>query len=200
MKKKAILFDLGKVIIDYDLTKFTKRISTLCNATSENIFDFVFEGTLNKSFDRGDISPNEFFKKIATNFSLSITFDDFVPLWNDIFELIPGTEEVLIELKKNYQLGLLSNTNGLHFPYALNKYATVTLLNDYHLSYKMRTIKPEEEIYKHVVAFYNCTPQELFYIDDLEWNVEAGRKLGIESVVFTTPEQLRVDLKKSNIL
>ena len=200
MKKKAILFDLGKVIIDYDLTKFTKQISTICNATSDDVFDFVFEGTLNKSFDRGDITPNEFFDKIATHFSLNITFADFVPLWNDIFELIPGTKEILIELKKNYQLGLLSNTNALHFPYALNKYPAVSLLNDYHLSYKMRTIKPEEVIYKKVIEFYNCKPQELFYIDDLEWNVEAARKLGIESVVFTTPEQLRIDLKNTAIL
>ncbi|MCK9582329.1 MAG: HAD family phosphatase [Endomicrobiales bacterium] len=200
MKKRAIIFDFGKVIIDYDLTRFTKKISALCNETSYKIFDFVFEGTLNKSFDRGDLTPNEFFEKIATNFSLNITFDNFVPMWNDIFKPIPETEKILMELKKNYRLGLLSNTNALHFPYALNKYPAVTLLNDYHLSYKMRTIKPEEKIYKQVIDFYNCKPQELFYIDDLEWNVEAARKLGIESVVFITPEQLKIDLKKAAIL
>ena len=55
-------------------------------------------------------------------------------------------------------------------------------------------IKPNPAIYRHTLAELGVQPEETLFIDDKRPNVEAARALGIQTIEFSTVEQLRASL------
>jgi len=61
-------------------------------------------------------------------------------------------------------------------------------------------VKPESEIYKLCLKRNNLLASESVFIDDNSNNVLAARELGIASILFSAPEQLRSDLECAGIM
>ncbi|RYY59649.1 MAG: HAD family phosphatase, partial [Chitinophagaceae bacterium] len=60
--------------------------------------------------------------------------------------------------------------------------------------------KPFPEFYQRLLDRYNVKPEDAVFIDDNFRNVEAARKMGIESIHFTSPDNLREELKRLGVL
>jgi putative hydrolase of the HAD superfamily len=61
-------------------------------------------------------------------------------------------------------------------------------------SYQLGVAKPDPAIYRHTLAQLGVQPEETLFIDDKRPNVEAARALGIQTIEFSTVEQLRASL------
>ncbi|MDR2426653.1 MAG: HAD family phosphatase [Endomicrobium sp.] len=201
MSVKVLVFDLGKVIFDYDLFKFVSAFSKKASKKGEDIKKFIFEyGDLAISLENGKINSLQFYERLAETTHYVGSYNEFSVIWNDIFTPIPGTIEILAKIAKKYKLAILSNTNELHFKYLKSMYPQIFLLfSDFHLSYRMNARKPDDKIYEEVIKYYGITAQQLFFTDDLLINIEAAKKCGIRAYQFITPANLTADLKRENI-
>jgi putative hydrolase of the HAD superfamily len=203
MFTKIIVFDLGNVILKFDLMKFIKayvqRIPdhkiTDFNELIPTYSEFAY------SYEKGNISSFDFYDILAKRTQYLGTYNEFVFQWNNIFEPVPETIELIAVLASKYKLAILSNTNELHFDYLKDRYPEVfALFNDFFLSYKMHLRKPEDEIYRQVIRRYNVLPSEIFFIDDMEENIKAAKKNGINAWLFTKTYELTKKLKEEKVL
>jgi FMN phosphatase YigB (HAD superfamily) len=82
---KALLFDLGKVLVDFDHNIAAKRISQFCRKSPRDIFELFFASEITCDFEAGRIQPFDFFQKIKQSLNLGLSFESFIPIWNEIF-------------------------------------------------------------------------------------------------------------------
>jgi len=199
---KAIIFDLGNVLIDFDHTIAAKKISQFTDKSPEEIFNLFFDSELTGLFEEGKISPQDFFLKIKEMLNLKLDYAAFVPIWNEIFFLSEKNREVYNlaqALSNRYRLALLSNINILHFDYLKKNFPVFRVFHHIITSYEVGSRKPHPLIYQKTLAVLEVLPQEVFYTDDRPELTQSARNLGIRSFVFQNIEQLKRDLLDANV-
>lgn len=200
---KAVIFDLGRVLIDFDHGIAAKKAAFFCNKTPREIFDFFFDSKLTALFEEGRISPVDFFLKVKETISLNLSYEEFLPVWNEIFFLTDDNRAVydlVRNLRENYRLALLSNINELHFNYLKNNFPLFDHFHHILLSFEMNCIKPSPLIYKRALEILGLLPEEVFYTDDRPEFIQAARSLGIQGFVFRGVAQLKKDLLDSGVI
>ena len=106
--------------------------------------------------------------------------------------LVP--ESLLEELSRRYTLLLLSNTNAIHYRFLERHYAHIGHFHHHVLSHEAGAQKPARKIYDDALAAAGVKPEEVFFTDDLEENIGAARRLGIDAEVFTGVKDLLTHL------
>jgi FMN phosphatase YigB (HAD superfamily) len=199
---KAIIFDLGNVLVDFDHSIAAKKTSEFSDKSPEEIFSLFFDSELIGLFEEGKVSPTEFFLKIKKLLNIRLDYRGFVPIWNEIFFLSPRNKAVYNlarELKKRYALALLSNINILHFDYIKKEFPVFDAFHYIITSFELGIQKPKPEIYRKTLGILKVKPEEVFYTDDRQELVDKSREIGIKGFVFKNPEQLKKDLLESGI-
>lgn len=195
---KVVLFDLGRVLVDFDHRRAAERISSFCPKTAVEIYNLFFESHATTAFEAGKISPEDFYQQVKQMLDLKLSYDSFIPIWNDIFFLSPKNRSVfklVNTLRSKYKTALLSNINTLHYEYLKKNFPVFGVFDEIFLSFQLGLIKPDQEIYHKVIRKLNVSPQEVFYTDDRADLVESAKKLGIRGCVFTGLEQLIKDFQ-----
>ena len=148
---KVILCDLGKVLVDFNHETAAKRISHFCAKSPKEIFELFFDSSATNSFEAGKISPMEFYLQVKEMLDLKLSYDSFVPIWNDIFSLSAKNRMVyalLNSLRVDYQTALLSNINILHYEYLQKNFPIFDVFHKVFLSYALGVAKPDKLIYQ----------------------------------------------------
>lgn len=194
---KAIIFDLGNVLIDFNHRIAAERISQYTDKNGEDIFNLFFDSQLTGLFEEGKISPPQFFLKIKEILNLKLDYHEFVPIWNEIFfftEKNFGVYSLASTLKNRYKVVVLSNINILHFEYIKK---TFPLLNAFHnmvASCELGLRKPDPLIYHKALQILGVSPESCFYTDDRPELIESAKGLNIRGFIFGGVEQLKKDL------
>jgi glucose-1-phosphatase len=106
------------------------------------------------------------------------------------------SEEFLASLAKQYKLALLSNTDPIHMEHEEARFPFFRFFPVRIYSYKVGASKPNPLIYREALKATKTTKSaEAVYIDDVPEYVEAARSLGLQGLVYTSPEDLRRDLR-----
>lgn len=199
---EAIIFDLGNVLVDFDHLIAANRISKYCQKSSQEIYDLFFDSNCTRLFEAGKISPPDFFSEVKKSLKLSLSYFDFLPIWNEIFFMSEKNKQVLElarKLKNKYKQAILSNINRLHFDYLLAKF-DFSAFHRIFTSFELGLTKPDPEIYLRVAKELGVSSREnIFYTDDREELVREASRLGIKSFAFTGVNQLRENLKSLKI-
>lgn len=199
---KAIIFDLGNVLIDFDHTIAAGRISRFCNKTPQEIFGLFFNSQLTRLFEQGRISPSDFYLKLKEILNLDLSYEAFVPVWNEIFFLTQKNRLVYNlanSLRPHYKLALLSNINVLHFAYLKKSFPVFDVFHSVFTSCEMGLTKPDALIYEKILKELKIKPSEAFYVDDRPELVESAKKIGIRAFLFKGIEELKKDLKETGV-
>jgi len=192
----TIIFDIGGVFVKGSSENFIKNASKMLgvNIRKDDIKKELWDDLM-----RGKISLQEFMSRA---FGIPISdkkMEELIDLWIKNWKLDPEMVVFAKRFKPKYRLVMLSNVNrdglkrsknNLHFNFFDYKF----------LSFDLGLIKPEREIYEHVLKEIDARPEECVFIDDKPENVEAARKLGIHGIVFQDKEQLKQDLKKIGVI
>ena len=197
---KVIIFDLGKVVVDFDHRRICKILSKQSPFEPDKIYDIIFTTGLEASFDKGQISPENFYLSVKKEARLEININVFQEIWTKIFTLNPGIKDLLSALKNSYKLLCLSNTNSWHFEYCLQKYHALKLFDGFILSYEVGKTKPDSAIFEEALKKAAVLPNKCVYIDDVPEFVETANKLGIYGIHFRTVEKLKKELSALNII
>ncbi|MFH1189568.1 MAG: HAD family phosphatase [Candidatus Omnitrophota bacterium] len=195
-----IVFDLGNTLIRFDHNISANKIAKVSRFDAKKIYDTFFDSDITRPFERGAITPLEFYKRISEHLGLSLPFGAFTDIWNDIFAADDGMCALARELKKRYKLILLSNINELHFEFIRKKFSIVGIFDELVLSYQVGAIKPERKIYDEVIRAAGGKREGIFYIDDREDLVKAAIDIGIDSTKFEDIGKLRDVMENKGIL
>ena len=186
MTIKAVLSDLGRVILHFDNHIFFRKLAGYSSLSYEEIAKLAFDhGELVRLFDGGRMIPREFYERVTGRVGARMDEEAFFSIYNDIFSPIPGTLDILRELKPRVRLVLLSNTDPMRFGLIKRRFPEILIFDEYVLSYEVGAIKPDPAIFEEAIRRAGCRPAEAVFIDDLAVNVEAAAELGIRGIVFT---------------
>jgi putative hydrolase of the HAD superfamily len=196
---KAILFDLGKVLVHFDFARGYRALEGLCPYTAAEIPRRIASCDLVERFETGMVEPRDFVAQLSRILDLRVDYAEFCRIWTSIFAdpLVP--EAMLEGLAARYRMVLLSNTNAIHFEMLRANYPMLRHFHSLVLSYEVKAMKPQREIFDAAVATAGCLPGECFYTDDIQAYVEAARTLGIDAVRFESAGQLERELRARGI-
>ncbi|MFW5887432.1 MAG: HAD family hydrolase [Bacteriovoracia bacterium] len=184
MTIKNIIFDLGNVIIDVDRNLTIEAFAKLANFPLSKAFELFTTYPQNSSFELGKLSAQEYFEQGSGHFNFNCSEIDFWKAWNAMLLNIPTYRlERMKELKKNYKIYILSNTNIKHIekinemlPCAWNEFSHKT-----YFSYDYQMIKPDLAFYEVVLQENDLKACETMFLDDLPENIEAATKLNLKT-------------------
>ena len=184
-KIKAVLFDFGKVLADFNFDPAFKKLSKNIRKDASHIEDFFRRSGLEVLYDGGKITSAQFYRAVKKGLGHSLSFKEFEAIWNNIFKEDRRMTALLGRLKKKrYRLVLISNTNAMHFEHLRGRYAFLDHFDKHILSFKEKTRKPDERIYRKAAKACGAHPHEIFYIDDREDLTEAAKELGFHTFTF----------------
>ncbi len=196
---KAILFDLGRVLVDFDFKRGYQALEGLCPYAAAEIPARLSGTGLVQRFETGLIEPRDFVAEMSTALELRIDYEQFCGIWSSIFTETLVPEEMLVGLAARYRLVLLSNTNAIHFEGLRVSHPMLRHFHDLVLSYEVKAMKPQPEIFQAAIARAGCRAEECFYTDDISEFIAAARKQGIDAVQFQSLAQLERELTARGI-
>jgi len=196
---KAVIFDLGNVLVNYDVKKAARRFSEAGGISQIRIWAHFFLSKFEQSYTRGEISNREFYQEACRVFKKPVPYKRFKHYWNDIFWENPGMEKLLIGIKRRYPLYLISNTNALHFTHINREFKLLRHFKKMFPSHEVGARKPDPRIYRRVLKKIGLQPEETVFIDDMKSFVQGARKIGMHAIRFRGLKLLIRDLQKLGI-
>lgn len=179
---RAIVFDIGNVILKFDFGIAIDRLRGQCDPISGEIVASL--SALQTSYETGHIPRLEFQRRITEAVRFTGEEREFVEAWEEIFtENLPMTG-LIQSLEPKYPLYLLSNTSNLHVDYMWRTYPVFHAFTDAVYSYRAKLFKPDPAIFEVAARQFGVSPVEAVYIDDLEKNVTAAAGVGFQAFQY----------------
>jgi FMN phosphatase YigB (HAD superfamily) len=186
---KVVVFDLGKVLLDFDYSIAIRHLAGRCKAPVPDIQSALSLSPLLAQYETGLISTPDFFGQICKAVEFEGSLDEFASIFGDIFTEIAPMIQLHERLwKAGVPTYILSNTNDLAVRHIRAAYPFFSRFNGYVLSYEHRCMKPDEPIYRILERLAKHEGEDLFYIDDRAENVDAAKRLGWQGIVHHQPE------------
>ena len=197
---KAILFDLGKVLVNFNFETGVQALHAACSISRNRLEEVLWDENWIRRYERGEISTSEFHAYLRETADLGMDLPDFCETWSSVF--LPGllvSEDLLVALKRKYPLILVSNTNELHIDFVRTNYRVLDYFDHHVLSYEVGSLKPDRKIFEYAIAVSGHEPEALFFTDDREENIVAARQLGMHAHQFKTELQLMDALHQAGV-
>ena len=198
---KAVVFDLGGVLIDWD-PRYLYRKLLADEAAVEEFLATVCTPEWNDEQDRGRPFAEGVAELVERHPVHAAAITAYHERWTEMLGGgIAGSVELLAELRKaGVPLYALTNWSAETFGIARERYQFLEWFDGVLVSGEQRMIKPDPAIFRLLLDRFGLDPQTVFYIDDSPANVAAAGQLGFDAVRFTGPEQLRRDLADLGLL
>ncbi len=200
---KDIVFDFGGVLIEIDTANALRKFNNLGLDNPERYLNSYKQEGAFYALENGDINADEFVQQLSQLCGRELTYNDAFEGWMG-FVVKVQTEYLnwLQDLRSNYRLSILSNTNPFLQGWALSSSFTPDgkslddLFDKLFLSYLMHCSKPSDEIYLKMLRDGNMRPEETLFVDDGTKNIEAARNLGINVLQVKNGEDWRPALTR----
>ena len=200
MAVEVILFDLGKVIIDFDGNEMVRQLSACCSKSVDEFERVLCDSKLAHRYETGAITTEQFYHHLIEFGGLQMTMPAFLKAWSSVFKAeLMISEDLLKTLRRRYPLILVSNTNEAHVEFIAKNYPVFDYFEHKVFSFEVHVMKPDRGIYECAIALSRTRPEALFFVDDREENVQGARELGIPAHQFKTEAGLIAALRDSGI-
>jgi putative hydrolase of the HAD superfamily len=198
---RVIVFDLGNVVLNFDIRLIAQKIAKHSSLDENALFDLFFDSPLTQQHDEGKLSARKFYQEAMQKVGATIGFDEFKDIWNNIFVQNDEVAELVSRLaqSKQYKLILLSNINKMHFDYIKETFAIIRTFDHTLTSYEVGERKPHPKIYRAAIEAAGTDPHNILFIDDRMELVEGAKHLGINAIQFKDSAQLKNEMKKFQV-
>ena len=198
---KAVIFDYGEVLCLPPTPEDIEGSAQILGIRSDLFW--VLWHRHRDPYDRGDLSAETYWRRVAADASRSVDADqsrelterDLV-MWSRLNPGMLGWRESLSAA--GMKTAVLSNMNVEMVQHARRNFSWLEQLNWATFSAEVRLIKPEPAIYEHCLRGLGVAPSETLFIDDREVNLAAARAMGIHGIQFKSVTQLRNDLEAAS--
>jgi 2-haloacid dehalogenase len=201
-KFDTIIFDLGGVLVDWN-PDYVYRTIFNDEKKMHEFYNEVCTSEWNEEQDAGR-SLKEATEELVARFpGEEQNIRAYYDRWEEMLKgPIEASVEVFKEIKdKNkHKLYALTNWSAETFPIALKRFEFLHWFDGLLVSGEEKVRKPFIEIYELLINRFNIDPASSIYIDDNERNLSVPKELGIYTIHFKSPLQLREELKELEIL
>ncbi|MFX0001121.1 MAG: HAD family hydrolase [Candidatus Hodarchaeota archaeon] len=204
MKVKAIMFDLGGVVVDLDFSNFYNTIITqspLNKPQTPIMLEFFRQSDI---YHQGNMTDDEFYQLACDILQVCmVNQSEFFNAFNSIISDI--NLEVIEIIKKihdsnRYKLIALSNVNSSHWNFILKKkWDFLDYFDELILSHEIHMIKPDPKTFEYAIKKAGCKPKQIVFIDDGLNNIRSAKQLGIIGIKYTTTDNLIEEFNKLKI-
>ena len=194
---KNLIFDFGKVLVDYDFEAFFRKYipdTERCQAFTPVLYNEELQQLLDREESPFEVIMEEWIER-NKEFEQEIRyFNEHYP--EIVTNEVEGMYELLTNLKaEGYKLyGLTNWCSKVHETMA--QFPIFQLLDGQIISSEEKVIKPEPEIYQRLFTKFNLKPEECIFADDRAENIEGGRRLGMDGIVFIDTKQYERELRE----
>jgi len=188
----ALLFDLGRVVLDIDFSKAIGCWAAHAGCAPADILARYERGEAYRHHETGSISDAEYFESLRASLGISITDAQLLEGWNAIFAgEMPGIADLLERAANHLPLYAFSNTNRPHVDHFSQVHADVLgHFREIYLSSAIGLRKPDRAAYDHVVHAIGVPASRILFFDDLAENIEGARACGLLAVHVTSPSDV----------
>ncbi|HKW30481.1 MAG TPA: HAD family phosphatase [Verrucomicrobiae bacterium] len=192
-----IVFDLGKVLVDFDYTIAVSRIAGQSALPPAGVERFFLHSPLLVDYESGRLLRQEFFEQARQATGFRGTLEEFGGYFADIFTEIPPMIELHAKLRGNgLKTFIFSNTNDLAVEHIRRNFAFFQHFDGYIYSYEVGAMKPDPKIYESLEKLTGRRGAEIVYLDDRPENVAGGAARGWRAILHETPEKSCAALAK----
>ena len=203
---KTLIIDFGGVLIDLDRQRCIDSFVELGFPDVESMLDMCHQHGFFLQHEKGLLPDEEFREEIRRHMPLPVTDAQIDEAWNRFLVGVPTYKlDFLLQLRSHYTVYLLSNTNGIHWQWALQNvfnykgHRIEDFFDRIFLSFEMKMVKPDLEIFHRVIAETGLNPAETLFIDDAESNCRTARSLGIRTYMPQLHEDWRSIFKSEDV-
>jgi HAD superfamily hydrolase (TIGR01509 family) len=192
----VVVFDLGKVLVDFDYSRASTRLSAQGNVSAADIRRLIEQSDLLFRFETGAMTAQEFFEQVRRGSGFQGGFEEFREIFADIFAPIPEMIEMHAALRqRGVRTFIFSNTNEIAVPHIRSRYPFFSTFDGYILSYEHGAMKPDARIYEVVERQTGASGARILYIDDRIENIEAGARRGWQVILQEHPSRTREQVR-----
>ena len=188
----ALLFDLGRVVIDIDFDKALACWAGHAGCEPAQLVGRFARDEIYQRHETGSIDDAEFFAGLRTSLGIDLSDAQFLEGWNAIFAgEMPGIGSLLMRAGTRVPLYAFSNTNNAHVEHFSHVYADVLgHFREIFLSSAIGLRKPDAAAYDHVVQAIGVPAKRIVFFDDLAENIDGARARGLTAVHVTSPDDV----------
>jgi HAD superfamily hydrolase (TIGR01509 family) len=202
-----VLFDLGNVLVHISPEAFLQRLGL--DTPDRRRFYQAHINEIVRQYECGNESTDQFLSRLELLLNgkkgeiangerkRAIHRDEVRNAMHAVIgKPVEGMLELVTGLSGAVPLGLLSNTNPLHFDWSMEHLPVLRHISSLFLSYRLRSLKPDPRIFEQVLTSLQVAPGSILYIDDMPENVQAGKNAGLNSHLFRGRDGLEQELRR----
>lgn len=200
-RPKAVVFDLGKVLLDFDCGIFIRKIAPCSRISESALHELLDQSPLLLRFESGDLTAEQFLAEVRRESGCSGDEAELAAQFQDIFTPIVPMIDLLAQL---HEMGVptcvFSNTSVLAIEHIRHRYPFFNDFNYAVLSYEHRAMKPAAKLYEVVERVTNLSGSDLLYLDDRAENIAAGAARGWRVIHHVSPESSIAQVRATDLL
>ena len=187
---EAVVFDLGKVLVDFDYNIAAQKISQRGRIAPHEIKKLIDHAPLLYRFETGLMTNEEFFAEVCAATGFGGEFEEFCSHFSDIFSPIESMIEWHQSLReRGIPTYIFSNTNDLAVRHIRQRFPFFANFTGYVFSYEHGAMKPDMKIYEVVERLSGKSGDAILYLDDRAENVAAGTARNWQTILQESPEK-----------
>jgi FMN phosphatase YigB (HAD superfamily) len=196
------LFDLGNTVIKLAYERVLENLCRNSSIDRDEMVDLLEQQGSYRDLERGLVTFWEFYEFLTDRAGYNGSPREFQSLWGDFFDgPVPGIEEILDRVRREYRIAFLSNSNELHADLIPRKFSALFKKDDrFIFSYRFKCANPDPEMFRRALEVCGALPHHAVFVDDLIENVNAAKALGITSYQFRDSLTLSRDLERDGFL
>ena len=192
-----VVFDLGKVLVDFDYSIAARKIAVRSAMSLDGINRFIGSSDITVKYEVGLLTRWDFFEQARQAIGFHGTFEEFGEFFGDIFTAIPPMIELHTEMRRRgVPTYIFSNTNDLAVEHVRRNFPFFKNFDGYIYSYEVGVMKPEAKIYEALEKLAGRHGAEILYLDDRPENVVAGAARGWRTILHESPDKTRAAVEK----
>jgi HAD superfamily hydrolase (TIGR01509 family) len=198
---KAVVFDLGKVLVDFDYSIAARRIAARGKLTLLQIGAYISRSPLFVEYESGRVTTQQFYDEIRGVTGFRDDLAEFSNCFADIFTAIEPMIQLQAELqRRGMSAYAFSNTNELAVDHIRKSFPFYSKFDGYILSFEHGAMKPDARLYEVVERQSGRREAEILYLDDRPENIVAGAARGWQVILHESPKKSRAAVQKLGLL
>ena len=154
-----------------------------------------------RAFETGRVGPDTFADQLIADLGLPVSRQEFLAAFTAWPKRVfPGAVDVVRRISPQYVRATLCITNVLHWPRFIEEMGLGNLFEYHFASHLMGKLKPDREVFEHVVAALACEPSAILFLDDQPLNVEAAQALGLRAACVREVQEVERVLIEAGVM
>ncbi|MEM7093926.1 MAG: HAD family phosphatase [Actinomycetota bacterium] len=199
---EVVVFDMGGVLVRLSpLTDMLAGIADTGETDEELARRFILAPAVRR-FERGQSEIDDFANELIAEMDLPVRPAEVVERMLAFPKgLFPGAIDLVASVQAAGVLAaVLSNTNRLHWGRQTDHAEIRAMFDRSYLSFQLGMVKPDPEIYEHVVADLGVPADRVLFIDDNQINVDGARAVGLAAEVARGREEAEAIIRSYGVI